>query len=71
MENVIKVNIDNLDSNFISNMKKKFKHKFLEIRILDDDEYLASSENMKNRINEARTRKDGLSIEEVIEKYNI
>ena len=71
MENTIQVNIDELDNNILNELKVKFKHKYLEIRILDDTELLSRSDKMLSRINDAKTRQDGLSLEEVIEKYNL
>lgn len=74
MENAIQIDIDKIDKNFISDLKKNFKNKAIknknsEIRVLDDNELLSNSETMLSRINEARSRKGGLSLEEVEIKY--
>jgi hypothetical protein len=71
MSDTFYINIDKLSSEVISDLQKKFKNKFLEIKILDEEEYLLSSEKMKNRLYEAYSREGGISLEDVIEKYNL
>lgn len=71
MSDTFYINIDKLSSELISDLQKKFKNKFLEIKILDEEEYLLSSEKMKNRLYEAYSREGGVTLEEVIEKYNL
>lgn len=71
MENLIQINIDELNSEFLIELKKKFKHKHLEIRVLDDTELLLKSEKTIERIKEARKRSGGLKLEDVVEKYSL
>lgn len=71
MSDTFYINIDKLSSELISDLQKKFKNKFLEIKILDEEEYLLSSEKMKSRLYEAYSREGGVTLEEVIEKYNL
>jgi hypothetical protein len=71
MSDTFYINIDKLSSEVISDLQKKFKNKFLEIKILDEEEYLLSSEKMKNRLYEAYSREGGISLEDFIEKYNL
>lgn len=73
MQTTYSYNADELNEVFLDSVKSSFKGKRVEIVVFEEDEtsYLNSSEKMISRINEARTRTEGVPLENVIEKHSL